>query len=191
MANKKKNLLTRSEKDKMKTIKNSNAQPKRGITQKKTVAVQCKSVVKQNTIPVTVKKHRDNQGNHNHVILGSVGNKHVSVGLTTQAKKGKNSTNYRLQKDTLDIGQKGYKPKNPTFMRRQGTVDYKTNYHRESKGSMTKKDYKKAVEYGNKAKEKFLQKKSNGSAKRVNQSPSAMGQKSTRPLLKNKVTKKK
>ena len=127
-----------------------------------------KTVAPNKIVPVTVKKHRDNKGNHNHVILGSVGNKHVSVGLTTQAKKGKNSTNYRLQKDTLDVGQKGYKPKNPTFMRRQGTVDDKTNYHRELKGSMTKKDYNKAVEYGNKAKEKFVQKKSNGSAKHVN-----------------------
>lgn len=148
-------------------------------------------IVKQKMVPVTVKKHRDKMGNHNHVILDNIGNKHVSVGLTTRVKKGKNSTNYRLQKDTLDIGQKGYKPKNPTYMRRQGTVAKKSEYYQERKGSMVKKDYQKAVEYGNTAKEKFLQKKSNGSAKRVNQSPSARGSKTTRPLLNKKISKPK
>lgn len=137
---------------------NTVIKPQKRVVARKT-SISSKTITPCEIVPVTVKKHRDNKGNHNHVILASVGNKHVSVGLTTQAKKGKNSTNYRLQKDTLDVGQKGYKPKNPTFMRRQGTVDDKTNYHRELKGSMTKKDYKKAVEYGNKAKEKFFAKK--------------------------------
>ena len=169
--------------------KKKETQKAKPVPKKAGAKTAARKIIKQKTVPVTVKKHRDKNGSHNHVILGNIGNNHVSVGLTTQAKKGRNSTNYRLEKDTLDIGQKGYKPKKVTYMRRQGTVAKKTDYFQERKGSMVKKDYKKAMEYGNTAKEKFLQKKSNGSAKHVNQSPSARGSKTTRPLLNRKITK--
>lgn len=147
-------------------VTKTKVQPKRKIAPKK-----------QATVPVVVKKHRDKNGNHNHVILDSIGKMNVSVGLTKQPKKGKNgSNNYPLKKDTLDVGQKGYKPKEKTYMRRQGTVDDQKNYFHPQKGSMVEEDYQKAVKYGNHAKEKYLQnKKGNGSAKRVNNSPSAKG----------------
>ncbi len=130
-------------------------------------------------VPVKVKKHRDKNGAHNHVILGDIDNNHISVGLSTKSKKGKKGgNNFPLKKDTLDVGQKGYKPQNPTYMRRQATVDNQNNYYRSLKGSMVKEDYQQAMVYGNRAKAKYLSnKKNNGSAKRVNESPSAMGQK--------------
>lgn len=171
--------------------KNASVKPQKRATVRKITPVK-KTGNKEKLVSVTVKKHRDRNGNHNHVILESFEDKHVSVGLSTKDKKGKKgSNNKQLKKDTLDVGQKGYKPKNPTYMRRQGTVDKQDNYFRQTKGSMVKSDFDKAIEYGKRAKTKFLQKKSNGSAKHVNQSPSAMGQKSTRPLLDKRIPKQK
>ena len=78
-----------------------------------------KPTVSQNEdlIPVTIKKHGDKNGGHNHVILETFENKHVSVGLTTNATKGKNSTNknYKCERSPLGDGKQSY-------MRRQGTV---------------------------------------------------------------------
>lgn len=83
------------------------------------------------------------------MILESFEDKHVSVGLTTEAKKGKNSPNYHCEVDPLGQGKKSY-------LRRSGTVDKKTNYYGERSGNMTPKDLAKAKQYGDKAKEKYI-----------------------------------
>ncbi len=114
---------------------------------------------KNKDIPVKIKQHKDKNGGHPHVIMEDIEDKHVSVGLSTKPKKGKNSTNYALEKSPLCDGRTSY-------MRRQGTVAPKKEYYGERKGCMTPKDYKQAKLYGERAKEKYLHKKSNDSAKR-------------------------
>lgn len=105
------------------------------------------------SVPVKLKRHRDVQGNHNHVILEDFEDKHVSVGLTTQPKKGKNSNspNYILEVSPLGDGKQSY-------MRRQGTVDFQKNYFDEQSGYMTFKDYEQAKVYGERAKQKYIEK---------------------------------
>lgn len=105
-------------------------------------------------IPVNIKTHNDNKGGHPHVILDNVDNKHVSVGFSTKPTKGKGSKNYRLEKSPLDDGKQ-------SFMRRQGTVDFKNKYSDNRKGSMTPKDYEQAKKYGERAKQKYLKEKEN------------------------------
>ena len=100
---------------------------------------------------VTVKHHRDQNGNHPHVILGDIDDKHISVGMSTSKMKGKNHPNYKLKVNVLD-------PNKPGYMRRQGTVDKRKNYTRELEGHMHEEDYAKAQEYGKRAKEKYLAK---------------------------------
>ena len=100
-------------------------------------------------IPVTIKRHKDKKGGHPHVIMGDIEDKHVSVGLTSKPTKGKNQPNYALEKDPLNTGRKSY-------MRRQGTVAPKEEYDRPRKGDMAPKDYDRATEYGEKAKQKYL-----------------------------------
>lgn len=103
-------------------------------------------------IEVVIKKHNDSNNGHPHVILEDFeGDKHVSVGLTTRKLKGKNATNYKLEKDPLGEVEESY-------MRRQGTVDYQKNYFEPRKGKLTKKDYERALLYGQRAKEKYLKK---------------------------------
>ena len=104
-------------------------------------------------ISVVIKKHNDSNNGHPHVILEDFEDKHVSVGLTTRKYKGTNSSrkNYRLEKDPFGKLENSY-------MRRQGIVDYKTNYQNPRKGKLTKKDYEQALLYGQKAKEKYIKK---------------------------------
>lgn len=109
--------------------------------------------MKNNLINVEIKNHKDKNGGHPHVILENYGRYHVSVGLTTQKKKGKKgSPNYELEKNPFNDGKKSY-------MRRQGCVDYQYNYFNRRTGVMTKKDYCQAQLYGKRAKDKFLTKK--------------------------------
>lgn len=103
-------------------------------------------------ISVTLKRHRDNQGNHHHVILEDIDDKHVSVGTTTKAKKGKNSTNYGCENDVVGNGKRSY-------LRRQGIVDSRDKYFDQKVGRMTEKDYAQAKIYGERAKEKYLSQK--------------------------------
>ena len=103
-------------------------------------------------VPVQIKNHTDKKGGHPHVILSNVDDKHVSVGLSTKPKKGKNSTNYKLEISPLGDGKQSY-------MRRQGTVAPKGEYKQPRNGAMTKKDFAKAKEYGEKAKQKYLKEK--------------------------------
>ena len=105
-----------------------------------------------NFVTVLLKRHGDNKGGHHHVILDDIDDKHVSVGLTTQKKKGKNSTNYNCKSDVLGNGKFSY-------MRRQGTVDRKENYFEPKSGKMTKEAYDQAQIYGDRAKQKYLAQK--------------------------------
>lgn len=106
-------------------------------------------------ISVNIKDHADKKGGHPHVILENIDDKHVSVGLTTRPKKGKNHPNYKLGTSPLSDGKTSY-------MRRQGTVAPINEYMNPRSGKMLPDDYEKAIEYGNKAKQKYLDnKKSN------------------------------
>lgn len=104
-------------------------------------------------VQITIKTHADKNGGHPHAILDNVEDKHVSIGFTTKKKKGKNATNYKLEVNPLGKNKQAY-------MRRQGTVAPINEYSTKSKkGSMTEKDYKRAKEYGDKAKLKHLEKR--------------------------------
>ena len=105
-------------------------------------------------IPVRIKKHRDREGGHHHIIFEDLGNKHVSVGLTTKPTKGKNSTHTNYKCEVNPLG-----GKETSYLRRQGTVDRKGAYSKEEeKGQMHPKDYQAAKGYADKAKENHLKK---------------------------------
>ena len=57
--------------------------------------------LKSGLITVRMKTHRDDNGDHHHVILEDIDGRHVSVGLTRQKMKGKNSTNYKCKVNPL------------------------------------------------------------------------------------------
>lgn len=111
-----------------------------------------KVTVSDDIITVTIKFKPDKNGGHNHVIVDNIDENHVSVGLTTKPKKGKNATNYKLEQSPLSDGKTSY-------MRRQGVVAPKKTYGKERSGIMTKKDYARAGEYGEKAKQKYIEEK--------------------------------
>lgn len=120
-----------------------------------TAQKQKQSIKKQSLIPVNIKDHADKKGGHPHVIIENIDDNHVSVGLTTRPKKGKNHPNYKLGISPLNDGKISY-------MRRQGIVAPTNEYMNARSGQMLPDDYKKAKEYGNKAKQKYLSnKKSN------------------------------
>lgn len=105
-------------------------------------------------ISVTIKTHHDKKGGHPHIIVEDIDDRHVSVGLSTNPKKGKNGTNYAMEKSPFNDGKKSY-------MRRQGTVAHKNEYSGQRKGALTPKDYAQARLYGDRAKQKYLDKKDN------------------------------
>ena len=105
--------------------------------------------IKIELIPVDIKTHKDKNGGHYHVIVDNIDEKHVSVGLSTKKKKGKNHPNYPLEKSPLDDGKNSY-------MRRQGNVESVDSYYSPRKGTMTPKDYNQAKVYGERAKQKYL-----------------------------------
>lgn len=72
---------------------------------------------KDGLISVRIKRHRDKNGGHHHIIVEDIDNKHVSVGLTTKQTKGKNSNrkNYPCERNPLGGKEKSY-------LRTQGTV---------------------------------------------------------------------
>ena len=137
----------------MKNLEKNKPTLKKSQTTKK--AAPKKSAQPQNkdkNIPVQIKTHTDKKGGHPHVILEDIEDKHVSVGLTSSPKKGKNNPNYKLKKSPLDDGKISY-------MHRQGTVAPKKEYKRPRKGSMATDDYKQAKKYGEAAKRKYIEKK--------------------------------
>jgi len=108
---------------------------------------------KNNDIIVAIKTHNDKKGGHPHIIIEDIDDNHISVGLSTQPKKGKNGgLNYKMGKNPLNNGKQSY-------MRRQGTVAPKSEYTGKRNGSLTPKDYKQAKIYGERAKQKYLNKK--------------------------------
>lgn len=111
-----------------------------------------KTAPKNKTVTITIKIHSDKKGGHPHVILENIDEKHVSVGLTTSPKKGKNSPNYKLTVNPLGGEEQ-------SFMRRQGTVAPIVEYSNPRKGKMTPQDFDTAKRYGNKAKSKYIEKK--------------------------------
>ena len=106
-------------------------------------------------VPVRIKRHRDKNGGHNHIIVEDIDNKHVSVGLTTRKTKGKNSNRRNYQCEVNPLG-----GEETSYLRTQGTVARKQEYDKqEKKGAMAPKDYEKAQEYAGKAKRKYLEQK--------------------------------
>ena len=101
---------------------------------------------------VLIKTHKDKKGGHFHVILEDIDDRHVSVGLSTQPKKGKKAPNYKFEKSPLGDGKTSY-------MRRQGTVAPRREYEKPRFGRLTVKDYSRAKLYGDRAKEKYLSRK--------------------------------
>ncbi|MBO4941312.1 MAG: hypothetical protein J6D15_03830 [Clostridia bacterium] len=114
-------------------------------------------------LSVPLKHHKDKNKGHWHVILETFSGHHVSVGTTSQAKKGKKATgtNYSCENDILGNGKN-------SFLRRKGTVDSVDNYFENKTGKMSEKDYKQAQIYGARAKKKFLeQRKSDDQTKHL------------------------
>lgn len=109
----------------------------------------------ENKIPVTVKRHIDRKGGHPHVIMGDIDEKHISVGLSTKAKKGKNSPNYKMKGNVFG-------EETQTYMRRQATIAPKNEYKGERLGAMEEEDYKKASQYADTARKKYLANKNSG-----------------------------
>lgn len=104
-------------------------------------------------VTVDIKTHKDSNGGHFHIIMDDIDDKYVSVGLSTQAKKGKNGgTNYSMEKNPLDNGKHSY-------MRRQGIVDSKRFYLNSQKGTITINDYNVAKKYSDRALNKYLENK--------------------------------
>lgn len=101
---------------------------------------------------VTIKTHADKKGGHPHIIIDDIGDKHVSVGLTSDAYKGKGHRNIKLQRNPLG-GNK------PSYMKRQGTVDRTSAYSDTRSGRMVKHDHEKAKQIGEKTKKKYLKNK--------------------------------
>lgn len=102
-------------------------------------------------LTVLFKFKRDKNGGHNHAIMDDIDDCHVSVGITSDSKKGKNQTNYRLEKSPFNDGRQ-------SFLRRSGEVNPKNKYISPKIGVMTEKDYNKAKAYADKAKEKYIKK---------------------------------
>ena len=106
----------------------------------------------KNHISVIIKTHNDRNGGHPHIIVDDIDDKHVSVGITHDKKKGKNSPNYLMESNPLGGSDRSY-------MHRQGTVDSKKFYYGNRTGKVTKNDYEKLRKYADKAKSKYIAKK--------------------------------
>lgn len=144
---------------------------------------------KKNKIPVTVKRHIDRKGGHPHVIMGDIDKKHISVGLSTKAKKGKNSPNYKMKGNVFG-------EETQTYMRRQAIIAPKDEYKGERLGAMEEEDYKKANQYADAARKKYLANKNSGGSAKHSKSISrdaesvALAIKKTIPQTNEKVKKK-
>jgi hypothetical protein len=78
-------------------------------------------------------------------------------GFSTQKKKGKNKkggTNYTMEKSPFDDGKQSY-------MRRQAIVAPTSEYKKPRQGTMTPKDYERAKQYADNAKQKYINRKNN------------------------------
>lgn len=122
--------------------------------QKKATNQKAKRYIKptSNLVSVDIKTHKDKHGGHPHIIVDDVDENHVSVGITHDKKKGKNSPNYKLEVNPLGGTEQSY-------LRRQGTVAPKGEYANPQKGAMSPKDFDKAKNYGERAKRKHIEKR--------------------------------
>lgn len=107
-----------------------------------------KSVKQEELVTVVIKTHYDKKGGHPHVIIADVDKNHVSIGLTSDKYKGKNSPNYKLKVNPLGGDETSY-------MKRQGTVDNKSRYFNRREGVMNSIDKEKANQYGERALDKY------------------------------------
>ena len=107
---------------------------------------------KESLIDIIIKNHKDKNGGHPHVIVDNIDDKHVSVGLSTKLKKGKNNPNYKLEVNPLGDSKHSY-------ARRQGTVAPQKDYSDPRSGKMSSKDYDRIKSYGKKAKQKYIEKR--------------------------------
>lgn len=103
-------------------------------------------------VTITIKFHEDKSGGHNHIVVDDIEENHVSVGLTSKKKKGKNHPNYELTISPLKNGKTSY-------VRRQGTVAPKNSYSSPKKGKITEEDFGQVKKYGEKAKQKYIAQK--------------------------------
>lgn len=103
-------------------------------------------------VDVEIRKHNDSKGGHPHIMVDTVGDKNVSVGITHDKYKGKKHANIPLEVNPLSENRQAY-------MRKQGTVDRKENYSTAAQtGKMTVTDNAKAKQIGERAKQKELNK---------------------------------
>lgn len=121
-------------------------------TSTKTTAAKKAPNTSQNLVTVEIRLHNDANGGHPHIMVDTVQDKNVSVGISHGNKKGKNHPNIKLEHNPLG-------GKEQSYMQRQGTVDRKKNYGKEKKiGQMTATDNAKAKRIGERAKQKHLAK---------------------------------
>lgn len=103
-------------------------------------------------VDVEIRKHNDAMGGHPHIMVDTVGDKNVSVGITHDKYKGKKHANIPLEVNPLGENRQAY-------MRKQGTVDSDENYSQIRKtGKLTDTDNAKAKQIGERAKQKELNK---------------------------------
>ena len=99
-------------------------------------------------VDVEIRKHNDAMGGHPHIMVDTVGDKNVSVGITHDKYKGKKHANIPLEVNPLGENRQAY-------MRKQGTVDSDENYSQIRKtGKLTDTDNAKAKQIGERAKQK-------------------------------------
>lgn len=118
-------------------------------------------------VSIKMKRLNDKNDAHYHFILDEYMGNYVSVGTTTDKKKGKSKkagNNYPLKIDPLSKGEKAY-------MRRQGMVAKKVRYRGSYKGKITEIDYERAKLYAEIAKQKYILKQKKKSNKKCNGIP--------------------
>lgn len=92
--------------------------------------------------------------------VGSVSRKHTNF-VTTQRNKLTGKCSYIDDTSSLTMEKSPFNDGKKSFMRKQGTVAPKGEYSGKRTGSLTQKDYDQAKTYGERAKQKYLHKKSN------------------------------
>lgn len=137
-------------KQQVKIVKKS--QGKSPNSQKNSAKTAVSTSPTEEVVTIIIKTHNDTKGGHPHIIIDDVDNKHVSVGLTSDAYKGKGHKNICLKINPLGGS-------DPSYMKRQGTVAEVARYGSPRNGSLAKSDHEKAKQIGDKAKQKYLKNK--------------------------------
>lgn len=138
--------MTKKKKTKTKTVNQTK-------TSKRSLGDAQKNKQVNSLVAVDIKTHGDKNGGHYHVIMDNIDDNHVSIGLTSQKRKGKNGRkNYLMEKSPFNDGKQSY-------MRRQGIVAPRKEYYNPEKGTLTVNDYEVAKKFSVRAKEKYLEKK--------------------------------